>query len=314
MAIDISRQTDGVPDLLPPEISSEIWGNIQEESAVMRLARQVKVPGGGVRIPVVTGDATASWVQETDEKSVSRATLGTKDLKPYTLAVIEPFSLQFRRDLSGLYAELQRRLPNALAKAFDATVFGTTPPGSDFATLGDAPAVALSPGNTAAKGSYQGLVDSYRAVAAAEGTLSGWALSTQAKALLLAQVDTTGRPLLLDSIISGNSVPTLLGEPVYYTKGVYAAGTPNQVGFAGDWSSAIWGSVDGIKMSVAEEASVTDGTVEVNVEGGEGGKVTIPKVLNLWQRNMFALRVEIEIGFQIRDINRFVKLTDGTRA
>lgn len=307
--IDVNRTTSGV--VLPAEVSNEIWANMQEESAVQRLARQINLPGPGVTIPVITGDAEAEWVSETDEKPVDRPTFGSKDITPYTLAVIVPFSNQFRRDAAALYAECVRRLPGALAKKFDSTVFASTgAPGSNFAQLGGATAVPLSPhASDLKKGTYAGLVAAYQAVATAGGSLDGWALSSQAKGLLLGQVDSTGRPLLLDSIQNGSAVPQLLGEPVQYSKGVFTAGTPNTIGFAGDWSSAVWGSVEGISISFSE-GSITDGTKEITV-GTESA--TIPNIVNLWQRNMFAVRAEIEIGFQVRDAARFVKLTDAVR-
>lgn len=308
--VDISRGTTGV--VLPKEVSSEIWANTQEASAVMRLARQIPLPGSGVTIPIITGDAEAGWVSETGSKPVSRSTLGSKNITPYKLAVIEPFSREFLRDLPALYAELVNRLPGALSKKFDATVFGTTAPGSDFATLGAATAVALAPHASAVtKNTYAGLVEAYTKVAGADGVLDGWALSSQAKGLLLGQVDTTGRPLLLESIQNGSAVPQLLGEPVYYTKGVYAAGTPATIGFAGDWSSAVYGTVEGVRIAVSSEATLQDGVQSITV-GTETAE--IPAYLSLFQKNMVAILAEIEIGFQVRNVNRFVKLTDATRS
>lgn len=305
--IDINRTTSGV--VLPKNISDEIWAETQEQSAVMALARRINLPGTGVTIPIITGDAAADWVAETDEKLVSEATVSSKDITPYKVAVIELFSNEFRRDLPAVYGELARRLPGAIAKKFDETVFGTVAPGSNFDTLGGASAVALGPHATdVKKNTYAGLVQAYTDIANAGGTLDGWALSSQAKGLLLGQVDSTGRPLLLDSIQNGSSVPQLLGEPVYYTKGVYKAGTPNTIGFAGDWSSAVYGVVDGIKIDISNQASITNGTTTV------GGDVEIPNVINLWQRNMFAILVEAEIGFRVRDAARFRKLTDATRS
>lgn len=310
--IDLNRTTSGASDLLPKEISSEIWANVQEESAVMRLARQISMPGSGVTIPIITGDAEAGWVGETDEKPVSRAALSSKQITPYKLAVIEPFSNEFRRDLPAVYAELARRLPNALAKKFDSTVFGSTAPGSNFDTLGAATAVAVGPhASDAKKSTYAGLVDAYNTVANAGGALDGWALSSQAKGLLLNQVDSTGRPLLFSSIQDGTNIAQILGESVSYTQGVYAAGTPATIGFAGEWASAVYGTVEGIKVSVSNEASITDGVTTLAV-GTES--VDIPNVLNLWQRNMFAILVEVEIGFRVRDAARFVKLTNAARS
>lgn len=310
-SIDVNRTTSGV--LLPAEISQEIWTNMQEASAVQNLATQITLPGPGKTIPIVTGDPTADWVDETDEKPVSRPTFGSKSITPYKLAVIVPFSDEFRRDAGALYNECVRRLPGVLAKKFDSTVFASSgAPGSNFAQLGGATAVALGPHATdVKKNTYAGLVEAYTTVANNGGALDGWALSSQAKGLLLGQVDTTGRPLLFDQIQSGSAVPQILGESVYYSQGVYAAGTPATVGFAGDWDSAFWGSVEGVQISISDEASIVDGTVTV---GSGESAVEIPNVLNLWQRNMFAVRAEIEIGFQVRDVNRFVKLTNGTRA
>src|SRR6218665_3262061 len=205
--IDLNRTTTGAADLLPKEISTEIWADAQEQSAVMQLARQINMPGSGVTIPIITGDAEADWGAETDEKPVSRASLSSKQITPYKLAVIEPFSNEFRRDLPAVYEELRRRLPNAIAKKFDATVFGTSAPGSNFDTIGGATAVALGPhASDAKKSTYAGLVDAYNKVSDGGGSLDGWALSPQAKGLLLNQVDSTGRPLLFSSIPDGTSI------------------------------------------------------------------------------------------------------------
>lgn len=311
MAIDISRSTTGV--VLPAEVSSEIWSDTQEQSAVMQLAPKMTIPGSGKTIPVVTGDPAADWVGETDEINVSRGTVSSKTMTPYKLGLIEPFSNEFKRDLPGLYAELKSRLPGAVAKKFDATVFGSSAPGSGFDTLGGVTAVKLAPhASDVKKGSYAGLTEAWKAVAAAGGDLDGWALSSQALGLLLDQVDSTGRPLLTDSIKGegAGDIGALLRRRVVKSKGVYAAGSPNQIGFAGDWSSTRWGMVESISISVSDQASITDGIVELEV--GEE-TVEIPKVLNLWQRDMFALKIVVELGFIRRDASRFVRFTDAAR-
>lgn len=297
--IDINRTTSGVN--LPPAVSSEIWSTAQEASAAMQLSRQMTLPGSGVSVPIITGDAAADWVDETAEKPVSRATLANKVITPYKLAVIEPFSNEFRRDLSALYNELARRLPGALAKKFDATVFGLDAgaPGSNFDTLGAAAAVGIG-GKT-----YTGLVAADQAVATGGGLLNGWALSPQARGLLLGAEDGNGRPLFINNVQTDGAVPALLGAPVFQTKGVYladadagGAGTAAQLGYTGDWTSAMYGTVEGVQVSISDQATINDGGTS----------------LNLWQRNMFAVRAEIEVGFRVRDIAHFVKLTDTAQA
>ena len=120
---------------LPVQVSAEIIQKTQESSAVMRLARQLALPGSGLSIPVITSDPEASWVAETNKKPVSNPGLSTKTMTPYKLAVIVPFSDEFRRDARGLYDALIDRLPDSLGKKFDNTVFGGVAPGSGFDVL-----------------------------------------------------------------------------------------------------------------------------------------------------------------------------------
>jgi HK97 family phage major capsid protein len=309
MAIDVSTTSEGIS--LPPEVSKEIITTMQEASAVQQLARRTDLPGQGSTIPVVTGDPQAEWVSETEEAPVSRPKFGYKQMTPHVLQVVVPFSNKFKRDLETLYEACVERLPGALAQTFDATVFGAAPsPGEHFAQLDKAAEVALSPGNSKDKSTYKGLVEAYATVAKGLGTLNGWALSAQAKALLLGQTDEMGRPLMLDSIQDGTSLQKILGEQVLASRAAYIPGTPNVIGFAGDWTKAIYGITQDVSISFSE-ASITDGAQTITV-GGE--TVSIPKQINLWQRDMFAVKARVEIGFQATSDATFVKLTDKVRS
>ena len=138
MAIDVNRGTTGVLEL-PKTLSQTIWQESEHLSVVQSLSPRMELPGGGVDIPIITGDPEAEWVSETDEKPVSRPTFGNKNLKGYTLAVIVPFSNQFRRDLPALYSAIEQKLPQALAKKFDRTALGfETSPGTGFDKIGRA--------------------------------------------------------------------------------------------------------------------------------------------------------------------------------
>jgi HK97 family phage major capsid protein len=288
--IDINRTSAGV--YLPPAVSAEIWQETQAASAVMQLATPTPLPGGGTQVNIITGDPVAEWVAETAVKPVDRPTLDTKLMRGYTLSVIVPFSNQFRRDLPGLYGALVARLPGALARTFDATVFGGTAPGADFDVLTGAAAVGIT-GDV-----YAGLLAADAAISAAGGAVTGWALAPQARGILLGALDGAGRPLLINNITTDGAVPALLGVRTTNTPGVFRAGTPNVIGFAGDWTYANYGVVEGVQVSVSDQATLDDGGTQ----------------LNLWQRNMFAVRCEMEVGFRVRDTDRFVRLTDAAAA
>ena len=81
---------------LPADVSKEILAKAQENSAVMKLARKIALPGRGVAINVITSDPEAAWVGETNAKPVSNPGLATKIMRGYKLAVIVPFSDEFR--------------------------------------------------------------------------------------------------------------------------------------------------------------------------------------------------------------------------
>ena len=290
---DINRTTNSM--VLPSELSDEILQKTQQESAIMRLARPVSLPGRGLTIPVITNDPTAAWVAETAAKPVSNATPATKLMTAYKIAVIETFSKEFVRDAKALYDELVRRLPLALASVFDSTVIGATQaPGANFDTFANCTKQSILNANN---GTYLGLVAADTDIAAHGGVMNGLALGAQARGLLLSAVDGQNRPLFLASASDG-VVDRVLGVPTYFNKAIYkaaASSNPAVVGVAGDWSQALYGTVAGVEITFSDTATLTSGG----------------STINLWQQNMVAARAEIEVGFRA-DTSVFNLLTGAT--
>lgn len=286
-------QTNRSAVTLPSDISQEVMQLARGQSTVMQLARRVNLPGRGLSIPTITGDPEAAWVDETDAKPVKNPNVGMKVMKGYKLAVILPFSNEFRRDLAALYDNIVARLPGALAQKFDQTVIGAvSKPGDNFDNLAAATAQSIVKSVSASE--YDGLVAAYADVSAAGGAVNGVALSPQAQGILLAATDSTGRPLFVNSVADG-AIPRILGVPTYAGRGVYKpgapaegsdAGTPAIVGIVGDWTQAMYGMVQDIDITFSDQATLT-------YTDASDQTVTI----NLWQRNMFAVRAEFEAGF-----------------
>lgn len=288
---------------LPADVTAEIIQKVQEESAIMRLASRVNLPGRGLTIPVISGDPEAGWVDETNVKPVSNPSLSTKNMKGYTLAVIVPFSNQFRRDLPSLYDAILSRLPGALAKKFDNTVFNGSAPGTGFDVLTGCTAQSISADS---RGIYKALVAADTGIAVAGYAVNGFAMSPQARGVMLEAEDSTHRPIFINAISEGD-IPKLLGQPVYYSRGLYgagnaASGTSGQsgyvaakddvLGFAGDWTQAKYGVVEGVEIAISDQATLTISN----------------EAVNLWERNMFAVRAEIEIGF-VAQSDAFQRIT-----
>lgn len=299
--IDLSTKTDGV--VLPKDVSSEIIAKAQEASAVMGLASPISLPGPGLTIPVITGDPEASWVGETEAAPVSKSTLSSKTMKSYKLSLIELFSKEFARDLPALYDELVARLPAAMGKKLDETVFCGATPGTGFDVLSDV-SQTVKITEAAAGKTYDAFLDADELVSAADGEVSAYVLSPKGRTAVLKCKDANSRPYFLGSPMDGASTMSILDKPVRITNRVHKAGaaesaqgkgdgSPEQLGIAGDWAGARYGIVDSVTVTPSTEATVVD---------ADGN------VISLYQRQMMAMMVSFEVGFIVRDKSQFVRL------
>lgn len=285
--IDVNRGTTGVA--LPSQLIDTVIQGIAEGSAVMSLANRMVIPGSGVTMNVITGDPTPAWTTESTEKTVSEPTFSNKVMQPHKLAVIVPFSDEFRRDEAALYDAVVARVPSALGRYFDQTVlFGTNNPGTNFDDLSDIDAVDLE------KDPYGALVGAINDVAVAGGTANGIIMSPQGNGLIMsARYDSGAGEPVFPGYAAGEP---LFGIQTLTRHGAYKAGSSaaDTVGFIGDWSKAYYGIVEDIKLEYSNQATLNDGT----------------NTINLWQRNMFAIRAEMEVGFIVTDDAYFERFTN----
>lgn len=284
MAFDTNK---GAIDL-PPSVASEIIAKTQEESAIMKLARADKLPGNGEKIPVITDDVEANWVGETEEIPVSNPKMTTKMWTPYKLSVIVPFSNEFQNDYNALYNALVSRIPLALAKKFDGTVFGNyKKPGDLFDNLGSVASYDIE------TDAYEGIVNAETAILDKNYEVNGYVISPKAKGVLLNFKDKNGRPIFVDGP-AGGTINIIMGSQVYRSSGVYAPETettPKALGFLGQWSKAVYGVTNNMTMAISDQANLT----------------TSQGTINLWQRDMFAVKVETRVGFRC-ETDAFAKL------
>lgn len=293
-AVPHARDASGI--LLPAEVSSQIWQDAQEASVVMQKSTRIDLPGVGIDVPLITGDPVASWVGETEKIKVGESSFGNKSIRPRKVALIELFSNEFRRDLPALYAALAERLPKTLATAFDQKALHATAEANAFDSLAGASALGLGTTDT-----YGDAVDIDSAVYEAGGVTDGYVLAPQARKVLLTARDADGNPLLGNSLTSTPNTPSILGSDLTYSRNAFKAGTPNVLGYAGQWSgNAFYGVVQAITVAVSTEATI-DRTAGVGATRD---------YVDLFQQDMFALRVIAHLGFAVRDLDKFVKVTD----
>jgi hypothetical protein len=126
--------------------------------------------------------------------------------------------------------------------------------------------------------------------------LTGWAFDPRMEPRLLRAVDSTGQPIFVALPTDDFSDATArrgftLQRPSYIGQGV-KNGLNTILGYGGDWSQAVWGSVGGISYDVSDEAPVTiNGTL-----------------VSMWENNLVGIRAEAEFGFLVNDVDAFVQL------
>lgn len=293
--VDINRGTTGVQ--LPPEVSQEIWQNVQAESVVMGLARNVPLSGAGTVYHEVLTDSVPEFVGETERKPVSNPTIGNKTLKPHKIAVVQTYSDEFRRDLPGLFNALVQRLPGSLARTFDlAALHGVGAPAADFDDLSGATEVSILNTTPGSVDAYAGFLNALAAVP----TLDAWALNALGQVTALSNRDTNGGSILNQNVLTNGSIGSVLGKPVFSSENAGQPGTADTsaavLGVAGDWTKAVWGQVEAISVDISDNP----------VYNSDGSLVTAG-----WQDNMIGVRAEIHVGF-IADDSKFVRLTGET--
>ncbi|AHB31617.1 major capsid protein [Arthrobacter phage vB_ArS-ArV2] len=294
MAQNAATMTGDFAGFLKPAEAQAYFTQAARRSVVQSLTRQVPLGASGQEIPVVTSKPSAGWVAEGGQKPTTNGALGLKPITPKKLAAITVVSAEVVRANPGNYVSLFRdQIAEAFAVAFDAAALhGTSSPfGAGNNIAATTKSVEIGTSTAAAGGVYSDLNGALKLLVDDKKKLTGWAFDDTAEPLLNAAVDLQGRPLFVDATYENSALSAgrLLRRPAFYSEGV-AAGTT--VGFAGDWSQAVWGTVGGISYDVSTEATVT-----IN------GTLT-----SLWEHNLVAIRAEAEYGWLVNDNQAFVEL------
>lgn len=315
MAITAATKTSDFSGFLSRDMAAPIFEEAAKASVVQRLVPQVPLGANGKSIPVVTGKMQAGWVAEGAQKPASKGALALKTMDPKKIAAIAVVSAEVVRANPGNYMTLIRsQVAEAFAMAFDqASLYDKGPDGTagggPFATWIAQTTKAVELGSTAqnAGGIHGDIVAGLRLLVNDGKRLTGFALDDVVEPTLLSAVDSTGRPIYIDTPLDETTTAArpgrLIGRPSFMSDGVAepvpgTAATTYTVGFGGDWRQAAWGVVGGISYDVSTEATVT-----IN------GTLT-----SLWENNLVAVRAEAEYGFLVNDPQAFVEYTETTPA
>jgi HK97 family phage major capsid protein len=309
MAVSAATRTSDFAGFLKPDQAAAYFEQARRSSTVQQLARQVPLGINGAEIPVVTSKPTAGWVAEGGQKPATNGALSLKTITPKKLAAIAVVSAEVVRANPGNYINILRDdIAEAFAIAFDAAALhGTNSPFGAGNNI-DATTKTVELGTTAKAngGIYGDIVAGLGLLVNDSKKLTGFAFDRKVEPTFLSAVDNNGRPLFVETPLEDTaSVVTpgrLIGRPAFIGDGIstaVVAGTPNTggiVGYGGDWSQAVWGTVGGISYDVSTQSTVT-------INGS---------LVSLWENNLVAIRAEAEYGWLVNDAQAFVEYTNHT--
>ena len=310
MAQTAATQTSEFAGFLKPALAEDYFKEAARSSVVQSLTRRIPLGINGQEIPYVTSKPTASWVGETEKKPTTSGGIALKSIKPAKIAAITVVSAEVVRANPGNYVSMFReQIAEAFALAFDAAALhGTATPFGSFIDQ-SGKEVELGTAAQSAGGVYGDLNGALSLLVNDKKKLTGFAFDDVAEPILNAATDLQGRPLFVDAVYENTALQggKLLGRQSLYSQGIGTPVVPGDdpepntggiVGYAGDWSKAVWGAVGGISYDVSTQATVT-----LNNE-----------LVSLWEHNLVAIRAEAEYGFHVDDPESFVKITDHTQA
>lgn len=273
-------------------------------SWVQQLGTQVQFGLAGGRYLNIDDIVGGFVAAEGGKKPIANPTTVKGDIAVREWAVVVPLPLRlFRADPNGAVAKIQQKMPEAFARAFDDLAVTGAGIGGQSALADVNHTVALGTASQATGGVWADFNAGLAALVHSDKDLTGTVLDTFVEPVVNGAVDLQGRPLFVDSPVGPETNAVLrqgrlLGHTSQFVKRLRTGtGASRVVGYMGDWSRLLWGTVGGIDYFVSREGTYTDndGTVHSAV-----------------QENLILFRAEGLIGVQVADEDAFVKITAGT--
>ena len=254
--------------------------------------------------PHWVGDVSAQWLGEGDMKPITKGDMTSQTIAPHKIATIFVASAEtVRANPANYLGTMRTKVATAFAMAFDnAALWGTDSPFPTFINQTSKSVSLADPGGAGVSNltAYDALGVSGLSLLVNDGKKwTNTLLDDSAEPILNGAKDSAGRPLFIESTYT-ESVGVIregrvLGRPTLISDHVKSGTT---IGFAGDFSTLLWGQVGGLSFDVTDQATLNLGTVAV------------PNFVSLWQHNLVAVRVEAEYAFHANDPQSFVRLTN----
>ena len=281
---------------VPTEQGTLVMKDFMANSVVAQLATYEPMTKPKKEFTYLSGGPGAYWVGEAERIQTSKAEWLSATMEAKKLGVIIPVSKEFLKyTVAGFFNEIKPAIAEAFYTKFDqAALFGNNSPYAAGTSVYER---ITSSGNTIARGSTDNLYTDLNGLMAlvedGDHDVNGFTTTRRFRQRLRGAVDGQNKPIFNDT--TAGAPNQVLGLPVGYVDGkAWDYGKADLI--TGDWKYARYGILQNIEYAISEDATLTTITAD-------GGPV------NLFERDMFALRATMHIGFMTLKDDAFAALT-----
>ena len=281
---------------IPSEEGTLILKDFLQNSVVAQLAKPEVMTKPVKEFTYLAEGPGAYWVDEAERIQTSKATWLQARMEAKKLGVIIPVSKEFLRyTVRDFFAQMRPVIAEAFYIKFDqAALFGNDSP---YATGVSVWENIESSGNKIELGTrdnlYLDLNDLLALVEDGDNDPNGFTTTRRFRKDLRGTVDSNNLPIFNDA--RGGATAQALGLPIGFADGKSWDYDKAHL-IAGDWDYARYGVLQGIEYAISEDATLT--TI---VDAEENP-------INLFERDMFALRATMHVAFMTLKEDAFAAL------
>ncbi|MEC0732183.1 phage major capsid protein [Bacillus spizizenii] len=293
---------DAVNGKVPTEQGTLVLKEFMTQSAVTKLAKYEEMTKPEKEFTYLASGPGAYWVGEGDRIQTSKAQWLTAKMISKKLGVIIPVSKEFLRyTIADFFTQMRPAIAEAFAIKFDqAALFGVDSPFGQGVSVFEK---IKESGNTVALNSLGNLYDELNGVMAlvedADKDVNGFTTTRRFRQKLRGTKDGNGLPIFNDA--TGGATQQALGLPIGYVDSK-SWDYEKAALLAADWNYTRYGIPQGMEYKISEDATLT--TI-VDADGNP---------INLYERDMVALRVTQQVGFMTLTDDAFAAITLATGA
>lgn len=293
---------DAVNGKVPTEHSTLVLKEFMTQSAVTKLAKYEEMTKPEKTFTYLASGPGAYWVGEGEKIQTSKATWLDAKMVSKKLAVIIPVSKEFLRySVTDFFNQMRPAIAEAFAIKFDqAALFGVNTP---FGTGVSVFEKATAAGNLITHDNVGNLYDELNGLMAlveeGDKDVDGFTTTRRFRQKLRGTKDVQGLPIFNDA--TAGATQQALGLPIGYVDSKswdYA----KALLLAADWDYTRYGIPQGMEYKISEDATLS------TIVGEDG------EPINLFERDLFALRVTQQVGFMTLAEDAFAALTPDVTA